>query len=78
MRRCEFLGSCSNNKFLINGAEVFNYKWRSNGNCVTVIKPETKKTYVFKEYQIEHNGETIFFIAGRFNDEEWGFYRYLQ
>lgn len=77
MKKYTYLGSSKGNKFCINGINVFEYKWYSLGECDIVIEPETKKPYSFSKYKIDTGNRSIDFLAGKFSDEKWGFYKEL-
>lgn len=77
MKKYTYLGSSNGNKFCINGINVFEYKWYSLGECDIVLEPETKKPYSFSKYKIDTGNRSIDFLAGKFSDEKWGFYKEL-
>lgn len=75
MKKYSYLGKSDGKKFCIEGIDVFKYVWRSLGECDIVLHPETKKPYSFSLYQIDNGSKTIIFLAGKFSDGNWGFYK---
>ncbi len=75
MKDYEFLGYSNTDRFCLDGVELFEYKWITLGECDIVLEPETKKPYSFSVYRIEANHKTIDFLAGKFSNDKWGFYR---
>lgn len=75
MKNYLFLGKSKGERFCIEGIDVFAHKWRSLGQCDIVLEPQTKRPYSFSAYEIETTGKTIWFLAGKFRDESWGFYQ---
>ncbi len=74
MKNYTFLGYSNGNRFCIEGVDVFSHKWQTLGECDIVLAPETKKPYSFSVYQVQSGSRCITFLAGRFDDERWGFY----
>lgn len=78
MKKYSYLGKSSGKRFCIDGIDVFGYKWRSLGECDIVLEPETKKPYSFSMYQIDSGSKTIIFLAGKFFDGNWAFYKEIK
>ncbi len=75
MKAHKFLGRSSGNRFCIEGIDVFACKWQSLGRCEIVLDPNNKRPYSFSVYQVVTGSRTIKFVAGRFSDDQWGFYQ---
>ncbi len=75
MKNYIFLGRSDGRRFCIEGIDVFANKWQSLGICDIVLDPTDKRPYSFSVYQITANHRTITFAAGRFRDDQWGFYQ---
>lgn len=63
-----------NEEFMIDGMNIWNHYWQCVDKKVQVIGPERGNMYNFKEYQIEHDGKTINFVAGELMDSKVGIY----
>lgn len=77
MSRYEFVGTREReyDVFCIDGVDITSSKWRSTGNCVTVVDPKTGKTYSFTEYYIERLlGDNLFFAQGYFGNGKEAFF----
>lgn len=70
-----FLGKSNGIKFCIEGIDVFHYKWYSLGKCDIVLEPQTKNPYSFSLYEVDTGSKKITFLAGKFSDGSWGFYK---
>ncbi len=77
MKKYTFLGRSDGSKFCIEGIDVFAHKWRSQGECDIVLDPTDKTPYSFSRYQINTGSREINFLAGKFRDDSWGFFREL-
>lgn len=75
MKNYTFLGKTSGKKFCIDGIDVFTHKWRSHGECDIVLEPKTKQPYSFSVYTVETDDKTIKFLAGKFDNDDWAFYK---
>ena len=75
MKKYTFLGRSDGIKFCIQGVDVFAYKWQSLGECDIVLDPLDKKPYSFSFYKIKTETKEIVFLAGKFRDDRWGFYK---
>ena len=75
MKEYTYLGKSDGRRFCIDGVDVFSRKWRSLGECDIVLHPETKKPYSFSVYSIETAGKNIVFLAGKFDGDDWGFFK---
>lgn len=75
MKSYTFLGRSDGRRFCIEGIDVFSNKWQSLGECDIVLEPDTKKPYNFSIYKIVTASKEITFLAGKFNDNSWGFYQ---
>lgn len=78
MKKYTFLGRSDGSKFCIEGIDVFTHKWRSLGECDIVIDPSDKKPYSFSRYSISTATKEIYFLAGKFRDDNWGFFREMK
>lgn len=78
MKNYTFLGRSDGRRFCIDGVNVFDNKWQSLGECDIVLDPVDKRPYSFSVYKIETPSKNIFFTAGKFRDEMWGFYQLLE
>lgn len=75
MNKYEYLGTASKEIFCIDGINVLKYNWRTTGECVVVLHPETKKPYSFSVYEVSSNDRTVKFISGKFSyDGEQAFF----
>ncbi len=61
-------------EFRINGANIWDLKWKNIRNNVEVIDPNYHNKYYFDEYEIEIKSKKINFVAGEFSNLIWGFY----
>ena len=75
MKQYTFLGRSDGVRFCIEGVDVFSCKWESLGECDIVLDPEDKTPYSFSRYRVTTSTRTIDFLAGKFRDDSWGFYR---
>lgn len=75
MRNYLYLGKSDGRKFCIDGIDVFMYQWCSLGKCDIILEPDTKKPYGFSFYRVDNGSKTIEFLAGKFSDGNWGFYK---
>lgn len=75
MKEYTYLGKSDGKRFCIDGVDVFSHKWRSFGECDIVLHPQTKKPYSFSVYTIETPGKNIRFLAGKFDGDDWVFYK---
>lgn len=78
MKKYTFLGRSDGNRFCIEGIDVFTHKWQSLGECDIVIDPTDKRPYSFSRYRVKTSSKEIDFLAGRFSDDKWGFYREMK
>lgn len=70
-----FLGRSGGNKFCIEGIDVFQHKWQTLGEFDIVLDPTDKKPYSFSFYKVKTKEREIVFLAGKFQDDNWGFYQ---
>ena len=58
--KTEFLGTCDSDSrfFCVGGKDLYQYRWNSTGRCVTVLHPDTKRTFTLSVYTVELDGET--------------------
>lgn len=77
MKKYSYIGKSDGRKFCIEGIDVFSCTWYSLGECDIVLEPETKKPYSFSFYRVENGSKTVDFLAGKFSDGKWGFYKEL-
>ncbi|MBR2175596.1 MAG: hypothetical protein IJ861_01450 [Clostridia bacterium] len=75
MKNYIFLGKSNGKSFCIEGIDVFSHSWQSFGECDIVLEPKTKKPYSFSKYRIGTDSKEIFFLAGKFDDDEWAFFK---
>lgn len=75
MRHITFLGYANGKNFLIDGINIFNFDWVSTGECVTVIHPDTKKSYTFSVYSCDVGDTIIKFAFGSFSKGIKAFYK---
>ncbi len=75
MKNYIFLGRSDGRKFCIRGVDVFRQKWQSLGKCDIVLDPDDKTPYSFSFYKITTPDREIVFLAGKFRDDNWGFYQ---
>lgn len=80
MKRHKFLGSCSttSEKFCVMGVDLFKYNWTTIGDVVIVLDPQTKTPKSFSAYKIDLGDRAMMFIAGKLDENHWGFYEYNQ
>lgn len=74
MLKTEFLGTCHNNKFCVEGVDLFGCKWEHTGECVTVLHPKTKKAYTFSVFKADIGSDVIIFATGEFDKETQAFF----
>ena len=70
-----FLGYGNGKKILIAGVNIYNFKWDTTGECITVINPENKKGYTFTVYSCSVGNENIKFACGYFENNKDVFYK---
>jgi hypothetical protein len=69
------VGIClSEEKFEIEGINVWAQKWKDYGITSEVIDPKYKEPHVFQLYSIMKGDKEIKFLAGEFSNAVWGFY----
>lgn len=76
LKHYEFLGTTTKEHFCIRGVELFSYNWQTIGDVAIVLHPKTKKPYTFSAYKITVGEKTLKFVAGKYDDDHWGFYTY--
>ena len=74
--KTEFLGTCDSDSrfFCVGGKDLYQYRWNSTGRCVTVLHPDTKRTFTLSVYTVELDGETYSFASGAFPGGKTAFY----
>ncbi len=75
MKEYTYLGKSGGKRFCIEGIDVFSHRWRSLGECDIVFHPDTGKPYSFSVYTVETAERSIRFLAGKFDDDDWAFYK---
>ncbi|GHU81297.1 hypothetical protein AGMMS50284_0630 [Clostridia bacterium] len=76
MKKHEYIGTSSDDKFCIRGIDIFKYKWNTIGDVAVVIDPTSKKPRNFSAYKITVGGKDITFLAGKLSNGSWGFFNY--
>lgn len=77
MTKTQFLGSCSNGIFCVDGIDLFQCNWQTTGKCAVVLHPQTKNPFTFSIYETELGEEPFSFAAGEFKPGTWGIYAVL-
>ena len=74
--KTEFLGTCDSDSrfFCVGGKDLYQYRWNSTGRCVTVLHPDTTRTFTLSVYTVELDGETYSFASGAFPGGKTAFY----
>jgi hypothetical protein len=70
----KYIGSTYNDSFVINGVDIFRFKWIDTGKIAKVKDPiyGVLKSFTIWTIYVE-NGE-ITFAAGEFSNNVWGIY----
>ena len=68
-------GSFDDQKFLIEGVNVWDHKWIPQSRTYNVIDPVYKAKKKFLLYKIITDSKEVEFIAGEFSNSVWGFYK---
>lgn len=64
-----------NEKYEINGLNIWDFKWDSTGKKITVKDPLHGQSYSFNIYKIKTTNFEITFVAGEFSNCVWGIYQ---
>ncbi len=70
MKNYRFIGKTSKESFLIKGINVFSEKWKTTGECISVVNPQNGKNYTFSKYIIDD----VEFVAGKDSYGYWLFF----
>lgn len=65
-----FIGSATNDNFIIDGVDVFNEKWTNTAKIANVIDPIYGQKFKFTVWQVKN----LQFAAGEFSNNGWGIY----
>lgn len=78
MKHHNFIGSCSvtAERFCIEGVNLFKYNWETIGDVVIVLHPKTKVPLSFSAYKITVGSKEMDFVAGKLDENHWGFFEY--
>ncbi len=77
MKKYTYLGCSAGKRFCIEGIDVFSSSWRNMGECDIVLHPETGRPYSFSVYSVQSGSKTVKFLAGKFDDDRWAFFKEL-
>ncbi|SCZ11220.1 hypothetical protein [Alkaliphilus peptidifermentans] len=69
-----FVGSTTEDKFIIDGIDIFKEKWESTGEVADVIDPLYGQPFKFNVWRVENEDEIIIFAAGEFSNNVFGIY----
>lgn len=64
----------SEGNVILFGINIFAYKWKKTGECISVQDPLYHQNYKFPIYTVNVDGESHSFAAGEFSNGVWGFY----
>ena len=64
----EYLGRTKSRRFTVGGVNVFDLKWNTCGEVVTVFDPVNEKPYNFDVCYITTGNGNVYFVVG--NDEK--------
>jgi hypothetical protein len=69
-----FIGSTSNDSFILHGVDIFRGKWISTSTTANVVDPMYGVTKNFTVWRISLEDRDITFAAGEFSNNVWGIY----
>lgn len=61
-------------KFEIDGINIWEKDWKSDYEKITVKDPLYGNLLNFTKFWITHNNSKLYFVAGEFSQNFWGFY----
>ncbi|MEM9686437.1 MAG: hypothetical protein AAF934_05890 [Bacteroidota bacterium] len=64
-----------NEKFKINGINIWDTEWRSTNKYISVEDPLYNQPFLFEIYELKTKKEKIIFAAGEFSNGIWGIYQ---
>ncbi len=62
-------------KFLINGLNIWDFKWKNTGEYINVKDLLYGQQYSFAVYEISNENIKVIFAAGEFSNCVWGIYQ---
>jgi hypothetical protein len=62
-------------KFIINGLNIWDFKWHNTGEYINVKDPLYGQQYSFAVYEISNENIKVIFAAGEFSNCVWGIYQ---
>ena len=75
MAHWKFASIIENDKeYKVKGINIWNHDWHCSDRNIEVIEPSEREIYIFKEYSIAHNDQTVYFVAGEFSNGKMGIY----
>ena len=60
--------------FVIDGMNIWDYKWSSTNDSIQIKDPLYGKAYSFNVYEISNKENKVKFAAGEFSNCIWGIY----
>lgn len=70
----EIHGSTAEDKFIINGIDIFNEEWENTGEVAHVIAPHYGQAFTFNVWKVKKSDKTIIFATGEFSNNVYGVY----
>ena len=62
-------------RFVINGLNIWDFKWRNTGERINIKDPLYGQPYSFIVYEIVNGNIKVVFAAGEFSNLVWGIYQ---
>ena len=66
--------SLDGQSLLLDGLDVWKYKWLETGERVTVTDPKYHQEFCFSVFEIQVEARTLRFAGGEYSNCIWGFY----
>lgn len=70
----KFVGSCTNDSFILEGIDIFKKQWVSTGKQIRVKDPLYKQSFEFTVWNVKTDEIEITFAAGEFSNGVFGIY----
>lgn len=71
----KFIGSSSDDSFVISGIDIFKEQWEDTGEIAHVVDPLYGQSFNFTVWRINNNGKVLVFVAGEFSNNIFGIYQ---
>lgn len=69
-----FAGSAAEDKFIIDGIDIFKEEWENTGEVIQVKDPLYGQEYMFTVWKVQKSDKMIIFAAGEFSNNVFGIY----